>query len=146
MGQAGPRRRPQPPIAYSQRKDGAWFYYRCVHNWHNGRDACPNGKNLNVNKVEPPAWQSVCELLRNPAKLRAGLDALLVQERKGTRGDPDREVKAWLDRLAQADMMRRGFQKQAAKRLMTLDELEERLREIEEIRETARAELGVLEA
>src|SRR5215217_8727851 len=72
------------------RKDGAWFYYRCVHHWRNGRNACPNGKNLNVNKVEPPAWQFVCELLRNPAKLRAGLDALLVQERKGTRGDPDR--------------------------------------------------------
>jgi hypothetical protein len=32
------------------------------------------------------------------------------RERKGTRGDADREAKAWLDRLAEADKMRRGFQ------------------------------------
>ena len=41
--------------------------------------------------------------------------------------------------------MRRGFQEQAAKGLMTLEELEERLKEIDEIRETARAELATLE-
>jgi hypothetical protein len=51
----------------------------------------------------------------------------------------------WLDRLAEADKMRRGFQEQAAKGLMTLDELENRLKEIEETRETARAELAILE-
>jgi flagellar motility protein MotE (MotC chaperone) len=49
------------------------------------------------------------------------------------------------DRLAEADTMRRGFQEQAAKGLMTLEELEERLKEIDEIRETARAELATLE-
>ena len=41
--------------------------------------------------------------------------------------------------------MRRGFQEQAAKGLMTLGELEERLKEIDEIRETAHAELATLE-
>jgi hypothetical protein len=97
------------------RKDGAWFYYRCTYHWHNGSNACPNGKNLNVNKVEPPVWQFVSELLRDPTRIRAGLDALIDQERKRTRGDANREAKAWLDRLAQDDMMRRGFQEQAAK-------------------------------
>ena len=57
-------------------------------------------------------------------EVRAGIEALMVQERKGTRGDADREAKAWLDRLAEADKMRRGLQEQAAKRLTTLDELE----------------------
>jgi hypothetical protein len=41
--------------------------------------------------------------------------------------------------------MRRGFQEQAAKGLMTLDELEDRLREVDETHETARAELASLE-
>jgi site-specific DNA recombinase len=126
------------------REDGAWFYYRCSHRWQNGRDACPN-KGFNVNKVEPPVWRFVSTLLQDPLKVRAGLEALIEQERKGTRGDADREAKAWLDRLAEADQMRRGFQEQAAKGLMTLDELEGRLKEIEETRETARAELAVLE-
>jgi hypothetical protein len=70
---------------------------------------------------------------------------LIEQERKGTRGDTDREAKAWLDRLGEADKMRRGFQERAAKGLMTLDELENRLKEKEATRETARAELAILE-
>ncbi len=40
--------------------------------------------------------------------------------------------------------MRRGFQEQAAKRLMTLDELAARLEEIEQAREAARSELAIL--
>ncbi len=64
------------------------------------------------------------------------------QERNA--GDADREAKARLDRLTEADKRRRGFQEQAAKGLMTLDELENRLKEIEETRETARAELAIL--
>ena len=41
--------------------------------------------------------------------------------------------------------MRRSFQEQAVKGFMTLEELEERLKDIDEIRETARAELATLE-
>jgi hypothetical protein len=81
-------------------------------------------KGFNVNKVEPPVWRFVSTLLQDPSKVRAGIEALIVQERKGTRGNADREAKAWLDRLAEADKMRRGLQEQAAKRLTTLDELE----------------------
>jgi hypothetical protein len=126
-------------------EDGAWHYYRFSHRWHNGSDACPNGKGYNAKKVEPPVWQFVSTLLQDPSKVRAGLEALIARERKGTRGDADREAKAWLDRLAEADKLRRGFQEQAAKGLMTLDELENRLKEIDETRETARAELAILE-
>jgi site-specific DNA recombinase len=127
------------------REDRVWHYYRCSHRWHNGSDACPNLKDFNANKVEPPVWRFVSTLLQDPSKVRAGLEALIDRERKGTRGDVDREAKALLDRLAEADKMRRGFQEQAAKALMTLDELENRLKEIDETRETARAELAVLE-
>ena len=126
-------------------EDGAWFYYRCSRRWENGSDACPNGKGFNVKNVEPLVWRFVSTLLQDPFKVRAGLEALIEQERKGTRRDTDREAKAWLDRLAEADKMRRGFQEQAAKGLMTLDELGNRLKEIEEARETARTELAILE-
>jgi hypothetical protein len=127
------------------REDGAWFYYRCSHRWHNGSDACPNGKGFNANKVEAPVWRFVSTLLQDPSKVRAGLEALVDRERNEMHVDVDREAKAWLDRLAEADKMRRGFQEQAAKGLMTLDELENRLKKIEETRETARAELAILE-
>ena len=90
-------------------------------------------------------WRFVSTLLQDPSRVRAGLEALIDRERKGTRGDVDGEAKAWLHRLAEADTMRRGFQEQAAKGLMTLDELENRLKEIDETRETAQAELALLE-
>jgi len=61
------------------------------------------------------------------------------------RGDAGQEAKVWLDRLAEADTMRRGFQEQAAKELTTLEELEERLKKMDDIRETARADLATLE-
>jgi hypothetical protein len=76
----------------------AWFYYRCSHRWQNGSDACPNGKGFNVKKVEPLKWQFVSAHLQDPSRVHAGLDAPIERERKGTRGDADREAKAWLDR------------------------------------------------
>jgi hypothetical protein len=54
-------------------------------------------------------WRFVSTLLQDPSKVRADLEALQDRERKGARGDVDREAKAWLDRLAEADKMRRGF-------------------------------------
>ncbi len=75
------------------REDGAWFYYRCSHRWQNGSDACSNGKVFNVKKVEPPVWRFVSSLLQDPSKVRAGLEALIEQERRGTPEDNDREAK-----------------------------------------------------
>ena len=83
-------------------------------------------------------------LLKEPARVRAGLDAMIEQEREGLRGDLDSEVKVWLDKLAEADEKRRGYQRLAAKGLMTDDELDKALVELDETHETARRELQSL--
>jgi chromosome segregation ATPase len=70
---------------------------------------------------------------------------MIEKERAVLRGDPEGEAKAWLDKLAEADRMRRGYQEQAAQGYMTLDELGETLNDLEKTRETARLELAVLE-
>jgi hypothetical protein len=59
------------------------------------------------------------------------------ERRSSLRGDPDLESKAWMDKLAEIDRMRSGYQEQAAKGLMTLDELSARLMELEGTRRTA---------
>ncbi len=56
----------------------------------------------------------------------------MEQERKGMRGDPEKEAKAWADKLVEVDRMRSGYQELAAKGLMTFDELGERLSRLEE--------------
>lgn len=64
-------------------------------------------------------WNLVSGLLRDPERVRVGLDAMIERECKALRGDPEREAKVWLDKLAEADEERRGYQRFAAKGLMT---------------------------
>ncbi len=94
--------------------------------------------------MEPMVWDFVCGLLKEPARVRAGLDAMIEQEREGLRGDPDSEVKVRLDKLAEADEERRGYQRLAAKGLMTEEELDKALAELDETHETARRGLHPL--
>ena len=68
-------------------------------------------------------WDLVSALLTDPERLSAGLDEMMDRERSGVRGDPDREAKAWLERLNEADHMRAGYQEVAAKGLITIEEL-----------------------
>ena len=63
------------------------------------------------------------ELLTDPERVRAGLEEMIERERNGSRGDPDREARAWAEKLAEADRMRVGYQELAATGLMTLAEL-----------------------
>ncbi len=43
--------------------------------------------------------------------------------RSALRGNPEREAKTWLDKLAEVDRKRARYQEMAAEELITLDEL-----------------------
>ena len=79
-----------------------------------------------------------------PAARRSGPDDR-EEEREGTRGDPDREAKAWLGKLAEVGRRRARYQEMAADDLISLDELRAKLAELEETRTLAEQELGNLE-
>ena len=101
-------------------------------------------KNFRADNVEPMVWDFVSGLLKEPERVRAGLEAMIEQEREELRGDPDSEVKVWLDKLAEADKERRGYQRLAAKGLMTDEELDKALAQLEETHGTVRRELESL--
>ena len=61
------------------------------------------------------------------------------------RGDPDREAKAWANKLAAAGDKRSRLQDMAAEGLITFDELGAKLEALEEERVRARRELEGLE-
>jgi len=65
-------------------------------------------------------------------------------QKKASRGDPDREAKAWLDKLTEVDADRRGYIKLAAKGRLSEAELEVELAELDETRETAQSELATI--
>jgi site-specific DNA recombinase len=89
-------------------------------------------------------WDFVSAVLRNPERIRVGMDALIEQRVKGMRGNPEREAKAWLDKIAEVDQERRGYLRLAAKGRMTDEDLDRELAELEETRKTAKRELETL--
>jgi site-specific DNA recombinase len=120
-----------------------YYYYFCKKH-REEQDTCPNGKNYRADKLEPAVWELVSELLQDPEQLRADLEEMIEQERESTRGNPHQEIKVWLEKLAEVDRLRSGYQEMAAKGLMTFEELSMKLEELENTRNGATRELEVL--
>jgi len=79
-----------------------------------------------------------------PAIADRGLEAMIEKERNGMHEDLDWEAKSWLAKLVETDHLRAGYQELAARGLIILDELGERLRQLEDAGETAHKELKAL--
>ena len=74
--------------------------------------------NYRAEKIEAQVWETVSGILTDPEQLRADLEEMIDREREGNRrGDPELERKTWMDKLAETDRMRSGYQEQAAKGL-----------------------------
>jgi hypothetical protein len=89
-------------------------------------------------------WDAVSDILANPDQLRADLDAMIELERAGGRGDPDKEAGLWAEKRAEVDRKRARYQEIAASDLITFDELQARLAELDATRKTAERELQAL--
>jgi hypothetical protein len=74
------------------------------------------------------------------------MEKLIEQERSLGRGDPEREAKVWADQIAECARLRRRYQEQQVAGLITLEELGERLKELDGTRLVAKSELEVLSA
>jgi hypothetical protein len=121
-----------------------YFYYRCPLRARHGKDACPQSKSHPAGDVEVAIWRVVSDLLKDPRRLRVGLEEMIELERQQLRRNPDAEIRMWLSRIAEADNMRGGYQELAAKGLMTFEELGEKLAQLEDDKRTAERELASL--
>jgi site-specific DNA recombinase len=119
-------------------------YYRCPRRVRDGKAGCDNARNRRADKVEPEVWEMVSGLLKDPERLRVGLEAMIERKRARLREDPEREAAAWLKKLEECAGKRAAFQDQQAAGLMTLDELAARLTELEDSRLVAERELAKL--
>jgi site-specific DNA recombinase len=116
-------------------------YYRCPKRQRHGHEACPHRKHYRAAEREALVWEFVADLLRDPERLRAGLEEMIELERAGSRGDPQAEIALWLERATEVGRKRSGFQDMAAEGLITLDELRTKLAALEETRMTAETEI-----
>jgi hypothetical protein len=134
------------PVKYKL-KDGSektMNYYRCSKAFgYSGR--CEHTKGYRAEELEGRVWDLVLSLLRDPERLRSALDKLIEQERRAHQGDPEREARAWLKKIAEVEHLRGRYQDMAAEGLITFDELRAKLESLEEKREAARRHLEALE-
>ncbi len=114
------------------------FYYRCPNRAGGGPEACPNGKNHRAEVAEAEVWEEVSSLLKEPERLRVGIERYIEQEH---RGDPEREMRVWAKRLAEVDDKRSRYHDMAAEGLIDFDELRAKLDALESDRKTAAREL-----
>ena len=97
-----------------------YFYYRCPKRQRHGLEACAHNTHYRAAEREAQVWEFVSRLLRDPERLRAGLEEMIESERAVSRGDPQREITLWLEKAAEAERKRSGFQDMAAEGLITL--------------------------
>jgi site-specific DNA recombinase len=121
-----------------------YFYYRCPRRVQDGTAACSQAKYHVAEVVESDVWDLVRSVLTDPEQLRDDLERLIEQDQHSMRGDPEREVKTWLEKLYEVDRKRSGYIDLAADGIISRDELEAKLVRLEETRETAEKELKAL--
>jgi site-specific DNA recombinase len=112
-----------------------YAYYKCARLVRNGKDACSPERirtNHRAEEVERRVWEFVSELMKDPEQLQADLERMIELEKQGAHGDPEREAKAWLDKLSEVDAERRGYLRLAARGSISDAELDEALAELDE--------------
>lgn len=120
---------------------GPYFYYRCKRAAAYGREACSQ-RSIRVEKVEPPVWGFVSTMLKEPERIWRGLEAML--EHEGPTDTMYGEVRHLEKELEERVRLRGAYQEQQAAGLMTLDELREKLGDIEEERGALESRLRAL--
>src|SRR5215204_1636556 len=121
-----------------------YFYYRCPRRAQDGAAACSQANYHIAEEVESSVWNLVCSILTDPKQLRDDLERLIEQERQSVRGDPEREVRTWFDKLSEIDSKRSRYIDLAADGVMSRDELKAKLARLGETRENAEKELKAL--
>jgi site-specific DNA recombinase len=119
------------------------FYYCCKAKYKKGPEFCTTTRTRKAADLEERVWSEVRAYLEEPERLRADLDRAIELERGG-RGDPDREAKAWARRIADAEAKRARFQHAYAEGVVSLEDLRERLAELDGEKATAERELAAL--
>jgi site-specific DNA recombinase len=133
------RRFPKP------KSERTYLYYVCVAGAYHKRDQCSARKHHKAEEVEARVWGAVARILKDPERLRIGLDYMIEQERRSAHGDPATETERWLGEISEANRKRDRYQEMAAEGLMDFEALRTRLAALEDIRKTAERELRALQ-
>jgi hypothetical protein len=117
-------------------------YYRCGKRYRLGKQACSQGKNFRAEETETTVWEFVSGILKDPQRMRCGLDEMLDRERASASRGPGEEEEVWLKKLSKL-----GFQEERLLDLYLEGKLEAdrygaRVSQLKQARKTIEEELG----
>ncbi len=119
-----------------------FHYYSCRSRYNTGPNRwCANTKHLRAEGIEGQVWDFVRGMLKDPERIRVGLDQLIAEERTSVGRDPGRDTEFWSKKLTEAEDERRGYHRLAARGHMSDEELTAALADLDEARESAEREL-----
>ena len=125
-----------------------YAYFKCARLIRFGKDGCSPERirtNHRAEEIEGHMWAFVSNLMKDPEELRADLERMIELEKRGVYGDPEREARAWLDKLAEVEAERHGYLRLAARGSISDRELDGALAELEDTRSTAEHKLAALQ-
>lgn len=123
-------------------KGRTYHYYFCRGRRDRSRDC--GQKMIRAEKLEAGVWGLVSGLLKDPQKLAKGMDRLIEQEASWRADGPDRESEILLGKVSECARLRAAYQEQQASGLMTMNELADKLEELERAKTLAQTELANL--
>jgi hypothetical protein len=115
-------------------------YYRCQNLRKHGRDAYPDGAARPADHIERDVMCYVQVLVSDREKLRAQIDEAIAKETAVLR-DPGSERITLERRIGESQRLRSSYQDQQAAGLMTMEELGDKLRRLDERRTSAESAL-----
>jgi Recombinase zinc beta ribbon domain len=119
-------------------------YYRGHHRARNGPDTCPNAKHHKAERIGAEVWREVLNLLKNPERLRMGIEAFIEEKRTALQDAPAHGLRHWRAELTKINRRREGHLDQQAEGLISMAELKEKLASLQKRWEVAERELGKL--
>jgi chromosome segregation ATPase len=126
------------------RKGKLYFYYTCRTFYEKGRDVCPGRMHFRVAELEDKIWHEVSGVLKDPGRLREGLERMIERERG--KKDPAEGMGRLARLLDEIEGKRARFQHLYAEGVIGIDDLRARLSELDAIHSQTSRRMDELEA
>jgi Recombinase zinc beta ribbon domain len=116
-------------------------YYRCGKRYRAGKHACSQGKNIRAEETEAAVWGFVSRILKDPERLRRGIDEMLDRERALTSRSPGNDEEGWLKKLSELETQEELLLYLYLEGKLEIGRYESRISQFKQSRRTIEAEL-----
>jgi hypothetical protein len=116
-------------------------YYRCGKRYRLGTHACSLGKNHRAEETEAVVWSFVSSVLKDPERLRLGVDEMLDRERALNSRAPGEDEEGWLKKYSELEVQEERLLDLYLEGKLESDRYESRVSQLKRSRKTIQEEL-----